>query len=119
MTAEDDDRFAGRTKKLFDESVDSLDAATLSRLNRGRQAALAAAGRRPAVGWGWLPAAGAVATVAIAVMLRNGVGDVPAEAAVSDFEILMAGEDLEMLEDLDFYRWLDEESDALPDDHVG
>ena len=36
-----DEQLVRDAKKAFDQSVDGLDAATLSRLNRGRQAALA------------------------------------------------------------------------------
>jgi len=34
-----DEQLAHDAKQVFDQSVDGLDAATLSRLNRGRQAA--------------------------------------------------------------------------------
>ena len=37
MTA--DTEFAQQARQLFDDSVEGLDAATCSRLNRGRQAA--------------------------------------------------------------------------------
>ena len=40
-----DDAFANKAKTLFDQSVDGLDGETRSRLNRGRQEALAEATR--------------------------------------------------------------------------
>jgi hypothetical protein len=62
----------------------------------------------------------AAAVVAAAVVWRAGdLEQLPPDAA-SDFEMLLAGEELELLEDLEFYRWLAltaEEPDA--DDHVG
>ena len=56
-----------RAKKLFDNSVERLDAATLSRLNQGRHKALDELRRAEnTISWGrWLPAAG-VAAVAVA-----------------------------------------------------
>jgi hypothetical protein len=117
----DDERIARQTKELFDESVRGLDAETLSRLNRSRQKALAEL--KPGGGelrWlRWSPAV-AAAVVAAAVVWRAGdLEQLPPDAA-SDFEMLLAGEELELLEDLEFYRWLAltaEEPDA--DDHVG
>ena len=40
-----DEQLVREAKEAFDASVDGLDAATLSRLNRGRHVALAAAAR--------------------------------------------------------------------------
>ena len=79
-------------------------------------AALAAgpAGRRPASGW--VPALSAAAVGAVAVGLwlaRDGRPPAPDLAAVTaadsaaDLELLLAGDNLEMLEDLEFYTWLD------------
>ena len=104
---ESDEKLAARAKELFDESVEGLDAQTLSRLNQGRHAALeAAAGSRPE--WvRWAPATGiAAAAVVAAVMLQEPGTDVPA-APASDFEILLGEESIDMLEELEFYAWLD------------
>ncbi|MGH8194662.1 MAG: hypothetical protein ACREQ8_09715 [Woeseiaceae bacterium] len=115
-----------RGKRLFDESVQALDAETVSRLNRGRRRALAEANRNGAE-LRWLrltPAAAAAAALAAAVIvwqLQSGIDELPPDTA-ADFELLFADEDFEMLEDLEFYRWmaLDETvDDAGPDDHVG
>ena len=45
-----DEQMARQAKEAFDSSVDRLDAATLSRLNRSRHAALAEASR-PREAW--------------------------------------------------------------------
>ena len=52
-----------KAKELFDDSVDRLDAATLSRLNQGRHAALdVLQGSQPVGLWGrWVPATGVAA----------------------------------------------------------
>jgi hypothetical protein len=109
---EDRQEFEAQAKALFDDSVDALDAGTLSRLNRGRQAALAELGPgRTSLRRGrWLPAAGVAAAALVTVMLVRGPAGVdPVEPAVtaSDFELLMNEPSLEMLEDLEFYSWLD------------
>jgi hypothetical protein len=111
---ESDDKFAKEAKALFDESVDRLDAETLSALNRRRHAALEAArGARPE--WvRWAPAAGVTAAVVIAVMLATprpgGVDAVP----LDDMDILLGEDSIEMLEDLEFYAWME-----LQDGDVG
>ena len=103
------DPFAGKAKDLFDESVERLDAATLSRLNQGRQRALAelehARSHGPWLRWVPVTAAAAVALIAVMVVNRPVVVDDPVTA--TDFEMLIEDEDLEMLEDLEFYSWLD------------
>ena len=98
-----------RAKKAFDQSVDGLDAATLSKLNQGRHRALAQ-GQRPDRRWlRWMPVTGAAAVVLLAVGLLRGPGDVDMIAApqTSDLEIILGEESIEMFEDLEFYSWLD------------
>ncbi len=103
-----DEDFSKKAKEAFDTSVDGLDAATLSRLNRSRHAALAEL-RRPARQWSrWMPATGVAAAVLVAVVVLqtpNGVDEVP--TAVTDMEILLGEDSIEMLEDLEFYSWID------------
>ena len=104
-----DEAFNKQAKAGFDESVEQLDAATLSRLNRARHAALAEI-PQPTRQWSrWLPASGVAAAVLVAVIvMQNPAGlDEPLPAAVADMEILLGEDSLEMLEDLEFYSWLD------------
>lgn len=105
-----DDRFEKRLKAKFDESVEALDAATLSKLNRSRHAALAQL-QRPGHRWSrWMPATGVAAAALIAVLVLqtpDRVNDVAATADVTDIEILLGEESIEMLEELEFYSWLD------------
>ena len=107
-----DKRLADTAKQLFDESVDSLNAATLSRLNKGRHEALAELqNARSARQWiRWAPATGIAAAVLVAVMLVRGPGEVTlpeVPVTASDIEILLDDQALEMLEDLEFYSWID------------
>lgn len=102
-----DELIERRAQDLFDESVERLDAATLSRLNRGRQAALAEASR---TGWQWtrwMPATGMAAAILLAVIVMRGPGGADViEAPAADFDILLGEASVEMLEELEFYSWL-------------
>ena len=108
----DEKELTAQAKALFDDSVERLDAATLSRLNRGRQQALKEI-REPGSGgeWArWVPAGGLAAAAVVAVVVWQGapVEHVAPEAgAVTDFEILLSEDSLDMLEDLEFYSWMD------------
>ncbi|TDJ33488.1 MAG: hypothetical protein E2O53_10000 [Gammaproteobacteria bacterium] len=124
MTA--DRAFADQARKLFDESVEALDGQTRSRLNRGRQAALEELTSGTPVWVQWAPAAGVAAAAVVAVVLWTGnppVDELTPGASVADFEILLAEDSFEMLEDLEFYSWieLDEDADEImePEDIVG
>ena len=102
-----DTRIPDASKQQFDESVDALDAATLSRLNRARQAALAELSDSPRRWRQWMPATGVAAAAVLAVVMISGRGEVDVIAApASDFEIVMSEEDIDMLENLEFYSWL-------------
>jgi len=100
-----------RAKTLFDDSVERLDAATLSRLNQGRQKALDELRRAEnTVSWGrWLPAVGVAAVAVVTVLFMRGPVDVVDDpVTASDFEMLIEADSLEMFEDLEFYSLLDE-----------
>ncbi len=109
-----DEKFAGEAKALFDESVERLDAATLSRLNRNRHAALEQA-RGAKTRWRrWAPATGVVAAVVVAVVLAlPGNSLEPMPAGTPDMDILLGEDSIEMLEDLEFYVWLDMQADDV------
>jgi hypothetical protein len=109
MTMNDKD-FEKQAKTAFDESVDGLDAATLSRLNRSRQEALAQSVRPGLSGiWRsrWMPATGLAAAALLAVVTLQRPAELDVIAApASDLEILLSEESIDMLEDLEFYSWL-------------
>jgi hypothetical protein len=112
------DSFTDRTKGLFDDSVERLDGATLSRLNQGRQRALAEIDRTAPRGqWlRWVPVTGVAAAALIAVMVINQPVRVDEPMTVTDFEMLIEHEELDLLEDLEFYSWLElAEADANGD----
>jgi hypothetical protein len=123
-------QLARRTKRLFDDSVAGLDAATRSRLNRARQRALAELAPAKTSGWRWslVPAGGvAVAAVMALLLVWQPQQEPPTEAglqqvaALGDLEILLGEEDLEMLnQEIEFYGWLEEQPEfAGSGDSVG
>ena len=115
------EQLAKQAKAMFDDSVERLDAAALSRLNQGRHAALSRLqDGRTGVVWGrWVPLTGVAAAALVTVMVMRGPEsiDMPTES-VTDFEILLDGESLEMFEDLEFYSWL-EAADLEANGNVG
>lgn len=110
--AGNDKQFADKAKQLFDESVEQMDAATLSRLNRGRHEALAELERAaPMRHWlRWAPAAGVAVAAVFAVMLMQQPAieeSIDIHGVASDFELLMQDDSLEMFEDLEFYALME------------
>jgi hypothetical protein len=121
---ENEARLARRAGELLRASAEELDGATRARLNRARQRALAAAPgtQHPARRY-WVPATAAAAVAGLAVVLVRAPGPEPATgpappavaaAPAADLVVLLASsaDDLEMLEDLEFYAWAD--ADATP-----
>jgi hypothetical protein len=116
-----------RTKRIFDESVAGVDAATRSRLTQARHRALQElkpAG--PGLRWQLIPA-GALAAAALAAFLlfgRGGPPEVGLQVSADDLEMLLGDEELEMLdEEIEFYAWLEEQPEftapAATGDGVG
>lgn len=106
-----------KSRAAFDESVESLDAASRSRLARARARALEELQhRRMAWSSTWLPAGAAAAAALAAVMLWQGEdrpapASKPALAALEDLDIVAGGEDLDMFdEDEEFYAWAVEQT---------
>ena len=113
---QDTDKIEQRSKAMFDDSVDNLSAHIRSRLNQARQAALAELNDTEGVRWDqWMPAGAAALAVVLAVMVwvsQPMEQSVPVEtpvAAMDDLDILLEGDDLEMLAELDFYLWLEDQ----------
>jgi hypothetical protein len=109
------DAWIADARVLLEHSAQSLDAATLSRLNSARHAALARRRTRPS--WmGWLPAAGLACSCALLLSVGlwsthrpgDGTGARSPHAAIMAGEETAAGDDaMELYQDLDFYAWLD------------
>lgn len=122
-------RFAEEAGRLLRRSAASLDEATVARLDRARQSALDELDQRHPHSMlrlsGWRPALGVAAAALLAVALWLGPGgdmssppvshDPPVALTgqgrgageVGDLEVLLAGEQIEMLEELEFFDWVD------------
>ena len=104
-----------RSRQLFDVQVASLDARTLSRLNRARQAALEVADTRRVVMPRWLVPASSVAAFALIAMVTfqythvatQPNSNMQATSAMEDMEIIASTDELDLLQNVDFYDWLD------------
>ncbi len=111
----DKERFERRAKELFDESVEDLDGHLRSRLNQARHMALAELDEKSAVRWNqWMPAGAVALATVLAVMLWVNQPVEKAEkaspmAALDDLDIMLEDEDLEMLAELDFFLWLEDQ----------
>lgn len=109
------DNLEQRSRELFDERVAGLDGRTRSRLNQARQAALEVARQRErAPALRWLMPVGSAAAVALVGLLSWQLmrPDVQAPestlaASVDDLEIITSDADLELLQNMAFYAWLD------------
>ena len=129
--AEGEARFVARARDVLLEGVDSLDGRTRSRLTQARQAAIAqldSGSSRPAILPGrWLaPAGGLAAAVLVAALWLSGTAWVEtspqsagstvavAGSPLDDIAIMADAESLELLEEIEFYAWLDAESSLAP-----
>ena len=115
----DDRAFVDRSRQLFDDSVQALDGETRSRLTTARHEALAAAaGRRTRLA-AWIPASGVATAGVVALLIFSGhptTEDIDGASSAGDVEILLMEDNLEMLEELDFYSWMDlAGDDAAPE----
>lgn len=114
-SAEDLPEDTARLRAALEDSARGIDAASLSRLNRARQAALAAAQPRR-TRWlqplGWMVGAAACAVLAIALlpMLVSGPVPVAPAEAPAEFAVLTEEVDPALLADLEFYAWLDSQA---------
>jgi hypothetical protein len=117
-----DTEFERRSKALFDESVAGLNGELRSRLTQARHRALAEVpiSRLQTMRRFWMPTAGLAATALIAVLVvmpyTRTERALPATfAAAEDMALLLNDDDLEMIEDMEFYAWLDSDPLALPE----
>lgn len=101
-----------RAKQLFDESVGNLDGRTRSALTQARNSALAEVeGRKRWKVWGPLTGIAVTAMFVAFVFGPIWTSMQPANEnamPIEDFDILADADNLELLENLEFYSWLDE-----------
>lgn len=104
MTQQNEQAFVEQIKRRLDRQANELDELTVGRLGAARQRAVDAVSRPKQ---SWIPAIGiATATVVVfAVAVWQNPSDLP--GPYEELDIIASGEDLELIEDLDFYDWLD------------
>lgn len=98
----------------LDDSIEHLDASTLSRLNQARHNALVQAGRPGLFNTQWFKAG---TFVVLLVTVINGwlfysTPEVQQQMNTDDFELIMASEDFELMQELDFVAWMIEQEHA-------
>jgi hypothetical protein len=113
-------RIEDRVRRALDDEVARYDAALLSRLKRARQQVLdeGLSSRRRAAhspGLGWAAAACLLLAVVFAPWPpESGPAPVPAmdtaATAGNDLDLLLAADDMDVIEDLEFYAWLQQQS---------
>ena len=99
--------------ETLEDSIEHLDANTLSRLNQARHNALALAERPRLISSQWLKAgtfAVLLATV-INAWLFFSSPDIP-QMNTDDLELIVNAEDFELMQELDFVAWMIEQEHA-------
>ena len=121
----DTEDFEKRSKALFDASVDDVNGNIRSRLTQARHTALAATRASQLQSMRrWLPAAGLAAAALIAVVIvkpfaRHERALPDSLAAADDLALLLNDDDIELIQDMEFYAWLDSDPQALPQAPTG
>lgn len=111
------DPFEERSREVFNDSVERLDARTRSRLNQARQRALEEVKKGAARRY-WLaaPAGGLAAAALIALVLIRTGGEAVAPGAeesamaLDDFDIVADSDSFELIQDVEFYSWLPDQT---------
>jgi hypothetical protein len=122
------DEFERQTRAALLKGVEQLDAQVRSRLTQARFAAVEEARRRQTP-WlsfwrNWAPTGAVAGAAMLAVLLWSG-GEAPVstgaqvQGAMEDLDIVVAEESLEMIQELEFYEWLDTEPGAAANHFIG
>jgi hypothetical protein len=127
----DEARFVERVRGVLLDSADALDGRTRSRLTQARHAALEqlkSGAVRPALPQGrWLAPVASLAAVAMVALVwveatrtvdplpqSAGVNTPAASPPLDDIAIMADAESLELLEEIEFYAWLDTDANLPP-----
>lgn len=102
MTQDSSKTFIEQARRQLDAHADVVDELTAARLGAARRRALAGSSAARA----WWPLAG-LATAAAVALVSFLLVQQPHEPA-SPTDLWVAGDDFELIEDLDFYAWLEE-----------
>jgi hypothetical protein len=116
MNVEDEDAadraFEQRARAELRRGVGETPAAVSAKLDESVRLALNQP-RRPRMIRFVLPA-GAVAVIALVLVAQPWrQAEAPVSAAADDFALLIDGDNLDLLEQMEFYRWLDQQPEIL------
>ncbi|GFE61821.1 DUF3619 family protein [Geobacter sp. AOG2] len=117
MRKEDDDQFGSRLVRELDRANRNLPGPVLDRLKEARRQAVAGAGHAPgrrALLPRWLTAGGLASAAVIMVAVsfwHTAPRPAPPGVPLEYLDQMAARERVEMIDDLDFYRWLAETHD--------
>ena len=109
MSEPKEQHFVAAVRRELDAQADGLDELTLARLHAARRRALAvrpAGARRRSAAFGLATAA----AVLLAVLLWQSPSAPPVPS--EDWDIVVTGDDMELMENYEFYEWLDETQTA-------
>lgn len=117
MSNNTSDKLTSKIQQHLDDAVSGMDGQLQSRLRQARATAIDnVAGKQATLAPRyWLPAGIVMAAVLMLTVLilplqpngmTNGQSAAPAVFAIEDIDILTDPEDLELYEDLEFYRWM-------------
>lgn len=114
---ESDDRFQQRAKSLLDKSIENLDEESIKRLHIARQLSLQKARAKKSfwrMGRGKMFGLGLVATCFVVIVTVNTVFHTAEldQNYIEDLELVASSEELDFYQELEFYSWLTEHSDA-------
>jgi len=102
MSSKTDSEFVGQVRQQLDQHADAVDELTAAKLGAARRQALS---QRPARQI-WLPLVG-LATAAAVILVSFMLIQPPPVQDVG-LDLWVASDDLELIEELDFYAWLEE-----------
>ncbi len=109
MTGTEENRLTDQIRQRLDQQADALDELTVARLRAARLRALGQA-KRPHHRWWPLLGSALAAALVVAILVWQQPVELP--GALDDLDIVASGDDLDMIEDLEFYDWLDETQTA-------
>jgi len=103
MSSDTDSNFVGQVRRQLDQHANAVDELTAAQLGAARRRALSQQRSSRRV---WIPMAG-LATAAAVVLVSFVLVQQP-QIQDTSLDLWLTGDDLELIEELDFYAWLEE-----------
>ncbi len=100
-----------RIRAAMNNDIAAMPPAVNAGLQASRNRALARLRRDPRQFLPWLPAAACAASIGALIVVMHGIPS-PTQDPLSEFEAVSAATDLDLVEDLEFYEWLEKRSEV-------